>query len=147
MQQVRSSDFLGDAYLDVPADVMFIGERLRRGDPTIGWRGDETMSLVFNPVMGDYEVIALDAERKPYVAWHGDGISPKILADLAASDWQRGPALLERYMAENRKREDARDAREADQRALIADKMLHATNVAFRHLTGGGRRVFGYTGR
>ena len=143
-----ASELLGDGYVDVPADVAFIGQRIMAGDATLGWRGDPSMSLMFNPHAPDgrvFEVWGVDARRRPYIVARYDSVGPRILADLAASDWQNGPALLDRYYEGERKKAERKKADQRDQQGELVERMQWAINRSFRHLTG-GRVMVGQVG-
>lgn len=139
-------DMLGRVgYLDVPMDVLGIARRVKEGDPTLNWRGDPDMELCFNPHLRRFEVIGIDAHGRPFVAAHAEGVTPKLLVDLAMNDWQHGPALLNRIYADIDKAEADRESAKRDKMAEVADKMLHAARKLVRQ-HGSGPRFFGQVG-
>jgi hypothetical protein len=147
---ITASSLLGDGYIDIPLDVYRIAQRIVEGDPTMGWRGDPQMSLMANPRATDgrhFEVWGVDAEGQPYIVAAYEKVSPKILADLAASDWQNDHRqMLTKMSADAHAAKRKRDDRRRDQEAEIADRLGHAVRRAFGHLGGGTRGFFGQVG-
>jgi hypothetical protein len=145
---LSASQLLGDGYVDIPSDVLSIGERIAKGDPTMGWRGDPRMSLCFNPqAIGGrpFEVWGVTSEEKPYIVATYASVSATILADLAASDWQHGPSLLAKLEQQRAAERKAREDRQADREGEVIDKMLWAVNKSF-HTETGGRPFVGQVG-
>lgn len=148
LRDIGPSDLLGDDYIDIPADVYGLGERIRKGDATMGWRGDESMGIYWNPRFGEFEVLGLDAERKVYCVWHGRKLDgPAILAHLVATDWQKGRRLLDELHAKRKAKDEQWERDTRDKRMEANDKLRFALNKVFRHYGDGGRRVFGQIGR
>lgn len=145
-----AATFMPDGYVGVPMDVFSIGERIMRGDATMGWRGDPRMSLMFNPDPATnrgkpFEVWGVDQFKRPYIVARYESVGPRILADLAASDWQNGTPMLDRmYEAERKKRAD-KAAKRRDENDEILEKLRWGINKTFGHMTG-STRLFGQVG-
>jgi len=117
------------AFID--SDVLGLDRRLKQGDPTLGWRGDETMWLVVNSEADEVEVWGLDIHGEPYVV---SAIQPvnqswqhELLKQVAEGDWQRGGQVV---FAEIDKRQQARqrsaESTAEDQNAELDEKLAWA---------------------
>jgi len=110
--------------IEVDADVLDLGRRLREGDEL--WRGDPTMSLQINMgvVPPVYEVWALDGTGTPYIAWTGSDCTPRMLIELAEWDWHQGSRSIVDRLARQAQRDAATEAaRTEDITAAFADKV------------------------
>lgn len=140
---------LPEGTFEVPVSVLDLDRRLRDGDPTMGWRGDPSMRLCFNEQTRRFEVWARDGHGRDYVAITSDGVSPRILADLAASDWQRGKGVLREVLEREEARHRDREAYMAELRGAASEKFAWHAAEAFRQSTGHvgrGKRIFSMAG-
>jgi hypothetical protein len=140
---------LPEGYIEVPVTVLDIDRRLRDGDPTMGWRGDPTFQLVFNQQTRGFEVWGRDGRGVDYVVLYADHVSPRILADLAASDWQRGKQVIRDVIDRADKGQKDREYRLEQTRREASEKFAWHVAEAFRQETGHspGRSIFGQVGR
>jgi hypothetical protein len=141
---------LPEGYIEVPVSVLDLDRRLRDGDPTMGWRGDPTFQLVFNQHARVFEVWGRDGRGVDYIVMTcRDGVGPRILADLAASDWQRGKQVLRDVQARSDKKHKDREDRIAETRRAASEKFAWHVAEVFRQDSGHspGRSVFGQVGR
>lgn len=121
--------------IEIDRSALDIGRRLQEGDEL--WRGDPTMSLQWNTISGKFEVWAIDAEGRDYMAWAGDECTPQILVDLTEWDWQRGSkAIIDKLARDAQKKETLEQDRMNDLTSAFADKV----GWTLDRITNGRRR-------
>ena len=113
--------------LMVEDDVLRIKERIRKGCPIVGWRGDETARLVHHPEIG-FWVILEDIKGEPYVAASSENCDETLLRKLRDGDWQHGrgtQTVLDSIEAEQKRQDD--EARRFHEAAVeeYVPKMMH----------------------
>lgn len=112
---------------DYDRDVLGINERVRRGDPTVGWRGDQTMDVILNTAAEKVEVWGFDRAGNRYIAAsesvHHPGWRHRLLERLRDGDWQR-PGRFDEIQRANDRATAARQA-QVDDRLDEAGEKLH----------------------
>lgn len=114
--------------LILPADSHgSIAERVKRGDPTVGWRGDPTMDVVLDERSGTVEVHAFDSHGERYVACTVDvnadpGWRYTILKRLTEWDPRR-VNVIDKFSAEQEAAEKLKDHRARHQLEERADRL------------------------
>lgn len=102
--------------LILPADSHAgIAQRVKYGDPTVGWRGDRTMDVILDERTGDVEVHAFDSHGERYVACTVNANSDPgwrytILKKLTEWDPRR-VNVIEKFSREQEAREKQREHR------------------------------------
>ena len=100
--------------LILPADSHgHIAQRVKYGDPTVGWRGDPTMDVILDEATGDVEVHAFDSHGERYVACTVNanldpGWRYTILKRLTEWDPRR-VNVIDKFSREQEAREAAKD--------------------------------------
>jgi len=74
-------------------DVVSIAERVRRGDASVGWRGDPRMDVYLDEQRGVVQVWGWDSLGYQYIAaevnpFHSQGWRHELLRRLKDGDWQ-----------------------------------------------------------
>ncbi|MGE4426039.1 MAG: hypothetical protein AB7G37_06285 [Solirubrobacteraceae bacterium] len=130
---------------EVTAGVHDIARRLRDGDATIGWLGDDTLSLKLAvPVdwrgepEGDpvYEVWGVDSAGVDYMVLRWPRADASMLRKLIEGD-SRVADPVARVMAHNQALDRDRARRDQDAREERHDKLHHALLKDIGHLEGG----------
>lgn len=107
-----------DLYLPpgVVRDELSVNERVQRGDPTMGWRGDGNMVVLFEPERQVVQALGLDGQGERYVAAEVDpraeGWQHTLLRKLRDGDWQnenRMAELVKKFTAEQKAADTADD--------------------------------------
>lgn len=142
---IRAANLMGEVeggsqMAEVAFDVYDIATRIQKGDES-GWRGDPTASLMFNPVIGRFEVWMIDATGTPYVACSHHRADHTLIVKLIEGDWQKGKALHEDLMKKNKAVRDAHETVEKEKRLELADKLHWALIKDVGHLGGSNKRV------
>lgn len=114
--------------LVLPADdVMGITDRVQRGDPTLGWRGDPAMDVYAHG--NSVAVYGFDRKGERYVAATVSKVSQgwrhELLRKLRDGDWQ-DPHAYDRTVAAQVKDDKARDDRLAERRMELAERFAFA---------------------
>lgn len=130
----------------VTGEAQDIASRVKHGDPTLGWEGDPDMTVCVAPYLNTktgrveliFEVWAIDAERKPYVAITSPTCGPELIRRLVHSDVRRRDVVGEAIKANERK-ERAEAADRSARHEEMADK-LHLALV--KENTPSGRRIY-----
>jgi hypothetical protein len=114
-------------------DVMSITERVQRGDPDIGWRGDEQMDVYARG--NEVAVYGFDRVGDRYqaavVSRSNPGWRHELLARLRDGDWRNDGHPLARVIESRQKLEADQDY--ADQQRL-GEKADHMAFVMKKHL-------------
>lgn len=127
--------------IEVPADVLDIGRRIQDGDEL--WRGDPTMSLIFNTATSQFEVWGFDIKNEAYLAWSGPYCDQRILVELTETDWQRGSrALFDRILAKSKKIKDDAKREQDDIHGEMASKMAWAIKRELAAHLGGKKFTY-----
>lgn len=103
---IRAANLMGEVegggqMAEVAFDVYDIATRIQKGDES-GWRGDPSASLMFNPLIGRFEVWMVDAMGTPYVACSHHRADHNLIIKLIEGDWQKGKSLHEDLMKRNK---------------------------------------------
>lgn len=155
----RAIHLLDGTNVVVAGDVMDIGRRINEGDPTCGWVGDPSMSLVVdnerwvtdvdgreiyprvaNPYWGWFEVWGIDAHGKGYLATRSPTCNAELLRRLAESHWSRGNPF-DRLQAKAVARDEDRRRVARDRNAEVAEKMQSALRRDIGAYEGGLTRM------
>lgn len=131
--------WLSRDHLDQLADI---DRRAKYGDES-GWRGDPTMCVCINTNKTDaehgwFEVWGIDARGNPYKAASHPRCDVGLIERLRLGDWQNQDPFS-RVMEQNARMQADVDARRADQRAGVVDKMAWAVRRDFAAELGTGR--------
>lgn len=109
-----------------------VADKLAKGDPTMGWEGDERLALYINPLWALWEiwrlehdnvmrlVMRLDASRR------GPEVVALAIAKLVQTDTRRGFDVTEAIDKANRDHEAAKDKKAAEVNEEFADRLGHA---------------------
>jgi len=107
----------------VPVAALELGRRLREGDATVGWEGDPTLSLEFDPVNSTWQVWGRDLHGETYCcgAWpHLDG---RILRHMVEGHWRNARKTIQKVIDARTAREKAAVDSAAEARGAWADKL------------------------
>lgn len=121
---------LPDGSYEIVDDAPAIG-RLRKGDATLGWAGDEHLSLVVNTVEHRWEVWELCSDGVNRLAMHcpvkrGQGVPIVTLIRQIVKHDTRHVDVVGEVEAADVKRRAAADARFREQTGEAGDKLAHA---------------------
>lgn len=86
--------------IQMETSVLDIDRRIKEGDPTLGWRGDDQMFLVWNGPQRRFEVCGIDLRGNEYVAVTGEpGEMPdaRLIRKLVIGDWQHPERVMQQY--------------------------------------------------
>jgi len=112
----------------LPSDHDRIADRVRDGDPVVGWRGDPTMDTYLIDATGEVQVFAFDRSGERYcaasVSAHSPGWKHELLSKLRDGDWQSGAA--ERWVNERNAEQDALEREHAGQLEERTDRLAWA---------------------
>lgn len=114
--------------------VLDIDRRIKNGDPTLGWRGDPQMFLVWNGPKRRFEVCGIDAKGNEYVAVTGDpGDMPdaRLIQKLVIGDWQHPDRVLAQYHRHLAAQEAAQQRRVDEIIGDGVDRLGHAFRKDF----------------
>jgi len=129
----------GSQMAEVAFDVYDIATRIQKGDES-GWRGDPSASLMFNPIIGRFEVWMVDATGTPYVACSHHRADHTLIVKLIEGDWQKGKALHEDLLKKNKAILASHETEEKEKRLELADKLHWALIKDVGHLGGSNKR-------
>jgi len=120
-------------------------QRLREGDPTCGWAGDDRLSLVANVEQQQMEVWRAHPDGTRQRVCKRPGLhlpGPDLLVKLAQIDTRHVDVVgeVDRHNAKV-ERDRATDA--ADHTAEVADRLHHALTTALAEPAADGRIVGG----
>lgn len=110
-------------------DVVRIADRVKHGDPTVGWQGDPTMDCYLDEQSAQVVVMGFDSAGNRYpaatVSLLDQGWRHQLLTKLRDGDWRtdHGRAQVERMIADNQRIEDEKDARSDELSAEVAEKI------------------------
>jgi len=143
---IRAANLMGEVegggqMAEIAFDVYDIATRIQKGDES-GWRGDPSASLMFNPLIGRFEVWMVDAMGTPYVACSHHRADHKLIIKPIEGDWQKGKSLHEDLMKRNKAIKAAHETDEQEKRLELADKIHWALIKDIGHLDGGNKRHF-----
>lgn len=132
--------------LILPADdVVRIADRVREGDPTVGWQGDPTMDTYLDEATATATVFGFDRHGDRYIAAqvsvHDPGWRHELLRKLHAGDWRR-PDTVDRQV---KLVEDQMRARQAQTDELAdekAEKLAWAIRRDAGHLVGTSKEFY-----
>lgn len=134
---------LGDGRV-VWEDYYDVSARLRDGDPTCGWEGDERLSLVLNVLADRWEVWRRHEDGTSSLVCHRAGTSkpgPELIRRLAEHD-TRKVDVLARVEAENAERERDRERESHAQHEEMADRLYYGlTKDLSAHMPAADGRV------
>lgn len=104
-----------------------LADKLRYGDPTRGWEGDERMALCFSPEDDRWEVWRLDHDKYHLVAVKpaDQPLDERIIDHLIARDTRRGFDPIKAVEANNDKVVAARREATAAEFAQNLDKLRY----------------------
>ena len=104
-----------------------LADKLRFGDPTRGWEGDERLALCFNDEASQWEVWRLDHNTYHLVAVRSvdQPLDERLIDHLVARDARRGFNLVQHIESHN----DAIDAA----KAKANDELLAASAERLRY--------------
>lgn len=130
----------------VTDDVTRLPDKVKYGDPHVGWRGDDTMSVWGDAATETVQVWGVDGRGEDYLAVV---VSPledpdwrhTILRKLRDGDWQRGDQRLKDLERRNRRQAEELRRKHAEQRAELSARFAHhARRVLASHI-GGRHRI------
>lgn len=137
----------------IDADVRDIERRIREGDATVGWLGDDTLELALafpvdrkgRPIQDknarpEFQVWGRDARGTKYIALKWPTADVSLLRKLAELDPRTHDRMAELIAAEAKREQDAAD-KAADQRREVIDKLHWAILKDMGHHAGGTRRL------
>lgn len=120
-------------------------DRLRNGDATVGWTGDERLSLVANVEQQQMEIWRAHPDGTRQRVCKRAGLhmpGPDLLRKLAAIDTRHVDVVAE-VEAHNAKFERDRASDAADHTAEVADRLHYALTKAIGEPAADGRIVGG----
>jgi hypothetical protein len=127
--------------LILPADAQDrIADRVKRGDPVVGWKGDPTMDVLLDESTGLVEVWAFDpAGNGRYVAASVDasanpGWRHQLLCKLRDGAPERGG--VKAWFEAQQKAADARERAEFSDLEARAERLAWGVRRAFGHEIG-----------
>lgn len=131
--------------LILPGEAAAIADRVRQGDPTVGWRGDPGMDTYVSDRHGVAQVWSFDARGTRYCAAQvplsEPGWQHTLLKKLRDGDWQNPDTIRDIFAAN-----DANTRRQAAERAercgAAADHVIYEFRRAVGQHYGGLRRRF-----
>jgi hypothetical protein len=128
----------------LPSDHDRIADRVRDGDPIVGWRGDATMDTYLNERTGDVEVWAFDAKGERYCAASVSASAPgwkhTLLTKLRDGDPQRG--AWEKWMADQEKAHAEKEKANWNQLEERADRLAWGLRRVYGHDVDGLSKEF-----
>lgn len=129
--------------VDIAADVLDIGRKVREGEPTLGWEGDPLASLVWNPDLDVFEVLGKDLYGETYVMASHTHCDERLLVKCRDGHWSKAKSIVDRML----NRQEARfQANQAKINEAIREE--HAPRFATTLLRSNGfRDRWGYTGK
>lgn len=155
----RAMHLLDGTNVLVTGDVADIGRRINEGDPTCGWVGDPSMSLVVdnerwvtdvdgrelyprvaNPYYGWFEVWGVDARGNAYLATRSPTCNAELLRRLADAHWSRGNPF-DRLRSKMVARSNEVDRQRRDHQAEVAEKLQSALRRDIGAYEGGLTRM------
>ena len=131
------------------ADVMSIEDRIRRGDPIVGWQGDPSMDLYIREDIGEAGVYGFDRAGDRYLAATVSLADPgwrhTLLQKLRDGDWRtdHGRANGQRIVAHNEAVAKAQEDDLDEKRLEFSERLAWALERDLGpHVTGSSRRYF-----
>lgn len=132
----RSHHLPDGTTVTVTGDVCDIADRLRNGDPTLGWDGDPDLLLFYNTGTDRFEVWAPDERMEPYLAVSHPRCDASLIRRVADADNRRRTAV-DRVTDANTKAQADAEAARAERFDEVADKLHHALRQDLGHHHGG----------
>lgn len=102
-----------------------LADKLRFGDPTRGWEGDERLALCFNPEAHQWEVWRLDNATYHLVATRDADLplDERVIDHLIARDARRGFNVAKHIEANNESIDAAKARRNDDMMAEHVERL------------------------
>lgn len=128
-------------------DVVGIAERVKFGDPVVGWRGDPQADTYLDPNTGQVAVYTFDGHGNRYCATvldinrAGEGWRHELLRRLRDGDWQRDD-VVERRMEELMAPVKAKEAAHREKAEQAAEKLAWALKRDLGHLYSGTTKEY-----
>lgn len=111
--------------IEMVGDMFALDDRIKNGDATMGWRGDPSMGIFVDKKSGRFEVWGIDRGGNGYLAASHHVLDQTLLRKLADGD-PRHHDVVQGVLDHNARLEAAREARNADLKAELADKVQWA---------------------